>query len=72
MWLVCAGAGKMQRVAQVPLVSCLEDLSQGHVLHTLPCRGKEFKGKGGKKGKSYVPADFLVSQSDKVCKLKAH
>lgn len=51
MWLVCAGAGKLQRVAQVPLVSCLEDLSQGHVLHThstVPCHGKEFKGKGGK------------------------
>ena len=51
MWLVCAGAGKMQWVAQVPLVSCLEDLSQGHVLQThstLPCHGKAFKGKGGK------------------------
>lgn len=50
MWQVCAGASRMQRAAQVPLVSCLEDLSQGHVLQTHSAslrHGKEFKGKGG-------------------------
>lgn len=54
-WRVCAGAGEMQQAAQVPLVSCLKDLSQCHVLQTHNTSiavGRNLKEKGVKEANS--------------------
>lgn len=63
------GLVKSSGQLRTPLVSCLEDPSQCHVLQThnaSPHCGKEFRAKEGERGKSYSPADFLFFSNNQI------
>lgn len=55
-WNAAGSSGPISQLPEGPeSVSCATDTQYIH-----GC-GKEFKGEGGKRGKSYIPADFLSS-----------